>query len=50
MAVVEPKPSRREQTKMALGMAAGGLIGAVLVGIVAPIVLAMLVGAIWGGH
>lgn len=50
MAVVEPKRSTRDQLRMGAGMVVGGLVGAIMVGVVGPIVLAILVGAIWGGH
>lgn len=50
MAVVEPKRTTRDQLRLGGGMVIGGLVGAIMVGIVGPIVLAILVGAIWGGH
>lgn len=50
MAVVEPRRSGRDQLRLGGAIVVGGLVGAVMVGIVGPIVLAILVGAIWGGH
>lgn len=48
MAVVEPKRSDRDQLRMGGAMVVGGLVGAIMVGIVGPIVLAILIGAIAG--
>ncbi|HXW35239.1 MAG TPA: hypothetical protein VEJ87_11730 [Acidimicrobiales bacterium] len=48
MAVVKPKPTRKEQNVMALEMAVGTIVGVIFVGVVAPIILAIIVGELWG--
>lgn len=50
MAVVEPMRSDRDQLRMGVAMAAAGLIGAIMAGIVGPIVLAIIIGALGGSH
>ena len=48
MPVVDPRPSHRDQVRMATGIVVTGLIGAIMAGVVGPIVLAILIGKIWG--
>lgn len=48
MPVVDARPSHRDQTRMAIGIAVAGVIGTVMAGVVGPIILAILVGKIWG--
>jgi hypothetical protein len=48
MAVVEPLRSGREQFSEGLKLFIGGLVTALGAGIVGPIVLAIIVGEIWG--
>lgn len=48
MAVVAPSPSKHEQRQMALGMVIVTVIGTIMAGIVGPIIVAILVGKIWG--
>ena len=50
MAVVEPRRSRRDQVRLAFAMAATIAIGVIMAGVVGPIILAILVGEIWGHH
>ncbi|GEM_PF-6695396 len=48
MAVVEPKPTRQEQRAMAVQIALAFVLGGILVGVVGPILVAIVVGKIWG--
>lgn len=48
MAVVPPQRSNAEQRRMAIGIAVTTAIGVIMVGVVGPIVAAILIGAIWG--
>ena len=48
MAVVPPRLSGRQQFMTGLQMMVGGLVGALAATIAGPIVLAFLVGKIWG--
>lgn len=50
MAVVEPRRSDRDQLRLGIGMVVGGLVGAIAVGIIGPIVLAIIIGAAAGSH
>ena len=48
MAVVSPQRSKREQARMALEISVATVIVTIMVGVIGPIVLAILVGKIWG--
>lgn len=48
MAVVQPKRSSREQLRIGGAMVATGVVGFIMAGVVGPIILAVLVGVIWG--
>ena len=48
MAVVQPKPSRHQQRQWAIEYTVGTIVGTIMVGVVGPIVLAIIVGEIWG--
>lgn len=48
MAVVDPKPTHRDQLRMALGVAVTAVVGIIMAGVVGPIILAIIVGEIWG--
>ncbi len=48
MAVVDPKPSSRDEVRMGLAMFATAVVGIVMAGVIGPIILAILVGEIWG--
>lgn len=50
MAVVEPMRTPRQQLRLGLSMVVGGLVVSVVAGVAGPIVLAILIGAIWGSH
>lgn len=48
MAVVPPQRSNREQRRIAIGIAVMTAIGVVMVGVVGPIITAIIVGELWG--
>ncbi len=48
MAVVPPQRSNREQRRMAIEIAVVTTIVVIMVGIVGPIIAAILIGKIWG--
>jgi len=48
VAVIDPKPTHRDQLRMGIGIAVTAVVGIVMVGVVGPILLAIIVGEIWG--
>jgi hypothetical protein len=48
MAVVKAKPSRRQQRQWAIEYTVGTIVNVILIAVVGPIVLAIIVGEIWG--
>ncbi len=48
MAVVEPKRTNRDQAVLAFEIAVSVVIGVMGAGVVGPILLAIIVGKIWG--
>lgn len=49
MAVVEPQRSKRDQAMLAFGITVSVIGGLLMVGVVGPIILAIIIGAA-GGH
>jgi hypothetical protein len=47
MAVVQSKPSRRQQRQWAIEYTIGTIVGVIMVGVVGPIILAIVIGEIW---
>jgi hypothetical protein len=48
MAVVKPKPTKADTRLTILKLVIGVIVGAISVGVIGPIVLAIVVGEIWG--
>ncbi len=48
MAVVEPKPTKADTRLVILKLVIGVTVGVISVGVIGPIVAAIIVGEIWG--
>jgi len=48
MAVVAPKPTLSQQHQMALAITVMTITGVLVAGVIGPIILAIVVGKIWG--
>jgi hypothetical protein len=48
MAVVKPKPTKADRRQMVLKLVVGIVVGTISVGVIGPIVAAILIGEIWG--
>jgi hypothetical protein len=48
MAVVEPKPSKADVRQQILKLVIGVVVGTIAVGVIGPIVAAIVIGEIWG--
>jgi hypothetical protein len=48
MAVVEPKPTKADVRLVILKLVVGVIVGTISVGVIGPIIAAIIVGEIWG--
>ena len=48
MAVVEPKPSKAEVRLKIMKLVVGVIVGTISVGVIGPIIAAIIIGEIWG--
>jgi hypothetical protein len=48
MAVVEPKPTKADVRLVILNLVVGVIVGTISVGVIGPIIAAIIVGEIWG--
>lgn len=48
MAVVKPKPTKADRRLVILKLVIGVIVGTISVGVIAPIVVAIIVGEVWG--
>ena len=48
MAVVEPKPSKADVRQKILKLVVGTVVGTIAVGVIGPIIAAIIIGEIWG--
>ncbi len=48
MAVVEPNPTKADVRLTILKLVVGVIVGAISVGVIGPIIAAIIVGEIWG--
>jgi hypothetical protein len=48
MAIVKPKPTAADRRLTILKLVIGVIVGTISVGVIGPIILAILVGEIWG--
>ncbi|MGO9340919.1 MAG: hypothetical protein ACLP6E_00155 [Acidimicrobiales bacterium] len=48
MAVVEPKPTKADRRLVILKLVIGVTVGVISVGVIGPIIAAIIVGEIWG--
>jgi hypothetical protein len=48
MAVVEPKPTKADVRLVILKLVVGVTVGVISVGVIGPIIAAILIGEIWG--
>ena len=48
MAVVEPKPSKADVRQQILKLVVGVVVGVISVGVIGPIIAAIVIGEIWG--
>jgi hypothetical protein len=48
MAVVEPKPTKADVRQKILKLVVGTVVGSIAVGVIGPIIAAIIIGEIWG--
>lgn len=48
MPIVEPKPTKADRRLLILKLVVGVIVGTISVGVIGPIIAAIIVGEIWG--